>query len=78
VPLIHDMVGIPETLSVFAGQGVGWKQTDFKDLDFVVADGGGNTIPLWSSLAFVPFFISPYVLQLIPWEKNIDIIITYM
>ena len=31
-----------------------WKQTDFKDLDFIVADDGGNTTHIWSILSFVP------------------------
>lgn len=31
-----------------------WKQTDFKDLDFIVADDGGNTTHMWSILGFVP------------------------
>lgn len=32
----------------------GLKQRDFKDLDFVVADDGGNTTHMWSILGFVP------------------------
>lgn len=55
-----------------------WKQGDFKfkDLDFVVADGGGNINPLWSN-RFCPFCKSSYVSQLTSsLRKIMDLIIT--